>query len=156
MAAVASTAPSRQDKGVGFLSAYLPYLLAGTYFGFVLIKSEVISWYRIQEMFRFQSFHMYGVLGSAVLVAMISIWLIKRLDLHTFGGQPITFTPKDPGYRRYVFGGTLFGLGWGLTGACPGPIFALIGGGFSVFVVVLTSALLGAWAYGHLRARLPH
>ncbi|MEX2536345.1 MAG: DUF6691 family protein [Trueperaceae bacterium] len=154
MASTRTTTPA--NARFSLLTSYLPYLLSGTYFGFVLIKSEVVSWYRIQEMFRFQSFHMYGVLGSALIVAMVSVWLIKRYQVRTFSGEEITFGPKDPTYRRYVYGGTLFGLGWGLTGACPGPIFALIGSGLSVFLVILTSALLGTWAYGYLRLRLPH
>lgn len=135
---------------------YLSYLLAGTLFGFVLVKAEVISWYRIQEMFRFQSFHMYGVIGSAVLVGALSVWLIKRLNVRTFGGDEITFSPKDPTYRRYIFGGTAFGLGWAMTGACPGPIAALIGSGQTVFVVVLVSAIVGTYVYGILQKRLPH
>jgi uncharacterized membrane protein YedE/YeeE len=138
------------------LLGYFSYLLAGTLFGFVLVKAEVISWYRIQEMFRFQSFHMYGVIGSAVLVGIISVWLIKRFKLRTFGGETITLTPKDPTYRRYLLGGTVFGLGWALTGACPGPIAALIGAGQTVFIVVLLSAVAGTYVYGLLQKRLPH
>ena len=132
------------------------YLLAGLYFGFVLVKAEVISWYRIQEMLRFQSFHMYGVIGSAVVVAALSIWLIKRFQIKSFDGQQINLTPKAPSYFRYITGGTLFGLGWALTGACPGPIAALIGSGLSVFTVVLLSAIAGTWLYGWLRPKLPH
>ena len=104
------------------MAAYLSYLAAGTYFGFVLIKTEVISWYRIQEMFRFDAFHMYGVIGSAVVVGALSVWLIKRSGAKARNGETITFTPKAPTYTRYIVGGTLFGLGWALTGACPGPI----------------------------------
>lgn len=132
------------------------YLLAGLIFGFVLVKSEVISWYRIQEMFRFQSFHMYGVIGSAVLVAALSVWLIKRFEAKTFSGERITVSPKAPTYIRYLTGGTFFGLGWALTGACPGPIAALIGSGASVFLVVFASAVAGTWVYGLLRSHLPH
>lgn len=137
-------------------TAYLSYLAAGTYFGFVLIKTEVISWYRIQEMFRFDAFHMYGVIGSAVVVGALSIWLIKRSGAKARNGETISFTPKAPTYTRYVIGGTIFGLGWALTGACPGPILTLIGGGLSVFLVVLFSAVLGTWTYGLLRSKLPH
>lgn len=132
------------------------FLVLGMLFGFILVKSQVISWYRIQEMFRFQSFHMYGVIGTAVLVGIISIWLIKRFNIHALDGTPINLAPKDPTYKRYIFGGTLFGLGWAMTGACPGPIAALIGGGYSVFLVVLASAILGTWTYGVLRQQLPH
>ena len=132
------------------------YLLTGMAFGIVLVKAEVVSWYRIQEMFRFQSFHMYGVIGSAVVVGMISLWLIRRLGLRAANGEAITFTPKARTYPRYILGGTLFGLGWALTGACPGPIFILIGTGASVFLVILASALLGTWTYGLLQQRLPH
>lgn len=122
----------------------------------MLVRAEVISWYRIQEMFRFQSFHMYGVIGSAVLVGALSVWLIKRFNVHTFGGEPITLAPKDPTYRRYILGGTAFGLGWAFTGACPGPIAALIGAGQTVFIVVLLSAVAGTYVYGLLQKRLPH
>jgi uncharacterized membrane protein YedE/YeeE len=136
--------------------ASIKYVLAGTFFGVLLVKAEVISWYRIQEMFRFQSFHMYGVIGSAVAIGMLSIWLIKRFQVRAFSGEEITFCPKEKTYPRYIFGGTLFGLGWAMTGACPGPIAALIGSGSSVFVVVLLSALLGTRVYGMLKDKLPH
>ncbi len=116
----------------------------------------MVSWYRIQEMFRFGSFHMYGVFLTAIPTAMLSVALIKRLRVWAVTGEPITFTPKAPARYRYLLGGVLFGLGWGLTGACPGPIAALIGGGASVFIVVLLSAVAGTWAYGVLRHRLPH
>ena len=133
------------------------YLIVGTFFGLILVKSEVVSWFRIQEMFRFQSFHMYGIIGSAVVVAGASVQLIKRLGIKTFGGQPITLPPKVWGKGvRYWLGGTIFGLGWALLGACPGPIFALIGSGISVMILALFSALVGTWAYVFLRPRLPH
>ena len=138
------------------LLANVKFLMLGLLFGFILVKSQVISWYRIQEMFRFQSFHMYGVIGTAVLVGIVSVWLIKRFNVHALDGTPIKLAPKDPTYKRYIFGGTLFGLGWAMTGACPGPIAALIGGGHSVFLVVLASAILGTWTYGVLRRQLPH
>jgi uncharacterized membrane protein YedE/YeeE len=136
--------------------ANLKYLAVGLVFGFVLVKSEVVSWYRIQEMFRFQSFHMYGVIGTAVLVALVSVWLIKRFELRALDGSHITPLPKEPAYKRYLLGGSLFGLGWAMTGACPGPIVALIGSGYSAFLVVLASALLGTWTYGVVRHWLPH
>jgi uncharacterized membrane protein YedE/YeeE len=136
--------------------AMLSYLVAGSLFGFVAVKSEIVSWYRIQEMFRFDSFHMYGVLGSAVLVAVLSVWIIKRTGARSLSGEPITLSPKAPNYRAYIFGGTSFGLGWALTGACPGPILVLVGSGFPGFLLVLASAVLGTWTYGSLRNKLPH
>jgi len=133
------------------------YLLFGIAFGVVLTKSEVLSWFRIQEMFRFQSFRMYGIIGSAVVTAAISVALIKRLRLTSASGEIISIPPKQLGRGiRYAAGGTIFGLGWALTGACPGPLFALIGNGISVMVVAVLSALLGTWTYGWLRPKLPH
>jgi len=132
------------------------YLLIGMYFGFVLVKAEVLSWYRIQEMFRFHSFHMYGVIGSAVLVGLITVWLVERFQLRAVNGEAITFTPKDRSWARYLLGGSLFGVGWALTGACPGPIAALIGAGLTGFTVVLLAAVAGTWAYAQLRTKLPH
>lgn len=136
--------------------ALLPYLAAGIAFGFVAIRSEIVSWYRIQEMFRFQSFHMYGVIGSAVVVGAISVWAIKRLRARALDGSEIVLQDKDRTWSRYVLGGTAFGLGWGLVGACPGPIFALIGAGLPAFLIVLVGAIAGTWTYGALRDRLPH
>lgn len=133
------------------------YLLAGVLFGVVLTKGEVISWFRIQEMFRFQGFHMYGVFFTAIPTAALSLWLIRRLGIRTVGGEPVTVPPKMLGTgRRYLFGGTLFGVGWALTGACPGPLFALLGSGVGVMAVAILSALGGTWVYGWLRPRLPH
>lgn len=137
--------------------ALLPYTLVGVYFGVVLTKSEVISWYRIQEMFRFQSFRMYGIIGGALLVAMASLEYIKRRHVMTFSGEPIVIPRKEMGRGyRYWIGGTLFGMGWALTGACPGPLFALLGNGVTVMAVAIVSAMGGTWAYGLLRSRLPH
>jgi uncharacterized membrane protein YedE/YeeE len=138
------------------LAFFLKYLSLGTAFGFVLIKSEVVSWYRIQEMFRFQSFHMYGIFATAILTGVLTVWLIKRFKIPSVDGEPITFSQKTPHRYSYLFGGVIFGLGWGLTGVCPGPVLALIGGGFSVVLVILASAVLGTWTYGYLRPRLPH
>lgn len=136
---------------------YLKYLFAGLFFGFVLVKSEVISWFRIQEMFRFDSIHMYGIIGLAVIVAMASIKVIKKLNLKDSEGNPITIPPKDPSQvTRYLLGGTLFGFGWALTGACPGPLFTLAGAGYGIIVVPIISAILGTWVYGLLRPKLPH
>jgi uncharacterized protein len=140
---------------------FVVYLALGTFLGFVFVLSEVVSWYRIQEMFRFQSFHMYGIIGSAVAVGLISVQLIKRLGIRTIGGETITFTPKEwgdsrvPG-ARYWIGGTFFGVGWALLGACPGPIFALIGSGVTVMVVALAAAMAGTWTYAALQPHLPH
>lgn len=138
------------------LLAYSRFLLAGTLFGIILIKSEVVSWYRIQEMFRFQSFHMYGVIGSAIAVGALSVWLIKRFNIKTFSGDEISFPPKPPLYKANLIGGSIFGLGWAMTGACPGPIMALIGAGFPGFLIVLLSGILGTYVYGQVRSKLPH
>lgn len=135
----------------------LRYFLIGGAFGFVLVEAEVISWFRIQEMFRFESFHMYGIMATAVLVAGVSLELIKRRGLRDGAGQPLGLPPKTLGSGvRYVIGGTLFGVGWALTGACPGPLFALVGAGVPVMLVAIASALLGTWTYGLLRPWLPH
>ena len=134
-----------------------PYLIIGVYFGIVFTKSEVISWFRIQEMFRFQSFHMYGIIGSAVVVAMISVKLIKRFKMKDMDGEVINIPPKELGSgTRYWLGGTIFGLGWALTGACPGPMFALVGNGVTVMLVTIVAAVAGTFAYGVLRPKLPH
>jgi len=122
-----------------------------------LIKSEVVSWFRIQEMFRFDSFHMYGIIGLGVVVAMISIQIIKRKNIKDMEGNAITIPPKDPKQvTRYLVGGTLFGFGWALTGACPGPLFSLAGAGYSIMIVPILSALAGTWVYGKIRPSLPH
>jgi uncharacterized membrane protein YedE/YeeE len=131
------------------------YLVVGLLFGIVFVKAEVVSWFRIQEMFRLQSFHMYGIIGSAVIVAMLSIWLIKKFGVKTLSGEPITIKPKKFN-KGQIYGGILFGLGWAVTGACPGPLFAQIGTGATVVVVTLISAILGTWVYGKFRDRLPH
>jgi uncharacterized protein len=133
----------------------LIYLFAGIFFGILLVKAEIISWFRMQEMFRFQSFHMYGVMGSAVGVGMLSVWLIKKMKIRTIKGKPIQFNPKQF-HKGNVFGGLLFGFGWALTGACPGPLFALIGTGAMVVIVALLSAIAGTWVYGAIQNRLPH
>jgi hypothetical protein len=133
------------------------YLLLGIAFGFVLSRAEVISWFRIQEMFRFQSFRMYGIIGSAVVTAAASVALIKRSGIKSVAGERISIPAKPLGNGiRYAVGGTIFGLGWALTGACPGPLFALIGNGLTVMIAGVVSALAGTWTYGWLRPRLPH
>lgn len=133
----------------------LKYLAVGIAFGIVFVKAEIISWFRIQEMFRFQSFHMYGVIGSAVVVGVISVWLIKKWKVKTIYGEDIEFHPKRFN-KGQVYGGLLFGFGWAITGACPGPLFALIGSGATVIVITLLSAIAGTWVYGYLREKLPH
>jgi uncharacterized membrane protein YedE/YeeE len=137
---------------------FLPvYFLLGIAFGFVLTQSEVLSWFRIQEMFRFRSFRMYGIIGSAIVVAAASLALIRKLRINSASGQPIDVPRKQLGSGiQYAAGGTIFGLGWALTGACPGPLFALIGNGITVMIVAVMSALAGTWVYGWLRPRLPH
>ena len=135
----------------------LPYLLVGFYFGIVFSKSEVISWFRIQEMFRFQAFHMYSIIGSAVVVSMVSVQFIRKKGVKTFGGEDIVIPPKQMGSgTRYWLGGTIFGLGWALTGSCPGPMYALIGNGYLIMLLALASAFAGTYVYGMLRPRLPH
>lgn len=133
----------------------LRYLLVGLLFGIVFVKSEVISWFRIQEMFRLQSFHMFGVIGSAVVVGMLSVWLIKKFNIKTIDGEAIVFHDKKFN-KGQVYGGLIFGLGWAITGACPGPLYAQIGTGATVIIVTLLSALLGTWVYGLWRDSLPH
>ena len=133
----------------------LKYMVFGIGFGIVLVKAEVISWFRIQEMFRLESFHMYGVIGTAVVVGAISVQIIKRLKIKSMDGETIKLDPK-PFSKGQIFGGLLFGFGWALTGACPGPIYAQIGTGVTVFIVTLLSALAGTWFYGLIREKLPH
>ncbi len=133
----------------------LKYLLVGIGFGIVFVKAEIISWFRIQEMFRFQSFHMYGVIGSAVVVGAISIWLIRRFGIKTMQGEEISIHPKKFN-KGQIIGGLMFGFGWAMTGACPGPLFALIGTGATAIIAVLLSAIAGTWFYGLIRERLPH
>ncbi len=133
----------------------LKYLFIGILFGIILIKSQVISWFRIQEMFRLQSFHMYGVIGSAVVTGMLSVWLIKKFKIKTIYGEPIEFVEKKFN-KGNIYGGLLFGFGWALTGACPGPLFAQIGNGATVIIVSLLSAIAGTWVYGLIRNKLPH
>lgn len=133
----------------------LKYMVVGILFGIVFVKAEIVSWFRIQEMFKLQSFHMYGVIGSAVMVGAISVWLIKKFNIKTIDGEPITFHPKTFN-KGQIIGGLLFGLGWGITGACPGPLFAQIGTGATAVIATLLSAIAGTWVYGLLREKLPH
>ncbi|MEZ5025503.1 MAG: DUF6691 family protein [Chitinophagales bacterium] len=131
------------------------YLLVGILFGFILIKSEVVSWFRIQEMFHFQAFHMYGIIGSAVVVGLISVFLIKKFKIKTIHQESVDLHTK-PFNKGQIFGGLIFGFGWALTGACPGPIYAQIGAGFLAVIVTILSAIVGTWVYGLIREKLPH
>ncbi len=133
----------------------LKYMIVGILFGIIFVKSEVISWFRIQEMFRFQSFHMYGIIGSAIIVGMLSILIIKKFNIKTIYGESIVIANKTFN-KGQIYGGLLFGLGWGITGACPGPLFAQIGIGATVIIVTLLSAIAGTWVYGKFREQLPH
>ena len=131
------------------------YLLIGTFFGVILIQSEVSSWYRVQEMFRFQSFHMYGIIGSAILVAIIGKAVLKKLKMKSSTGKEIVAAPKKY-HHGLIIGGVLFGIGWGLTGVCPGPLYALMGKGLYSLLILFISALAGTWVYSFFRERLPH
>ncbi|MEP6845027.1 MAG: DUF6691 family protein [Panacibacter sp.] len=131
------------------------YLLIGTFFGIILIQSEVSSWYRIQEMFRFQSFHMYGVIGSGIMVAIIGKFLLKKFKIKSTTGNEIVVVQKKY-HHGLIIGGVLFGIGWGLTGVCPGPLYSLMGKGLYPLVVLFISALTGTWVYSYFRGKLPH
>lgn len=135
---------------------YLKYLITGIIFGIILTKSQVISWFRIYEMFRFESFHMYGIIGSAVVLGVLIVQLIKRKEMKDIDNQPITISDKKMSITRYLVGGTFFGLGWALVGACPGPLFALLGAGYYSIIIVILSTALGTFTYGLLRNKLPH
>lgn len=135
---------------------FLKYILVGFIFGIVLTKSEAVSWYRIYEMFQFQSFHMYGIIGVAVITGIIGVQIIKRFKVKDLNGNPIIITDKEPGSVRYWVGGLLFGLGWALVGACPGPIFILLGAGILPVLFILIGALLGTFIYGVIKDKLPH
>ncbi len=148
-------APNDQVTEESVIGSNIKYLVVGLLFGIVFVKAEIISWYRIQEMFRLHSFHMYGVIGTAVVVGALSVWLIKKFNVKTLQGEAVVFHDKKFHWGN-VIGAAMFGLGWAITGACPGPLFAQIGSGFTVVVVTLLSAIAGTWTYGLLRDRLPH
>ena len=133
----------------------IKYLLAGVVFGIILIKSQVVSWFRIQEMFRLQAFHMYGIIGSAIFVGMISILIIKSFNIKSISGEPIVIPQKQFSWGN-IIGGLIFGLGWAITGACPGPLYALFGSGIWVIGITLLSAIFGVWVYGLVQDKLPH
>ena len=134
----------------------IKFILAGIIFGIVMVKSEAFSWYRIQEMFRFQSFHMYGIIGTAVVLGVLGVALIKKFNVRDSAGLPIQFNPKEKGFIRYLVGGSIFGLGWALSGACPGPIVVNIGYGYVTMVIVFLFAILGTYLYGIIKDKLPH
>lgn len=135
---------------------FLKFLLVGIFFGIVLVKSEAVSWYRIYEMFKFQSFHMYGIIGSAVVLGILSVWVIKKLKLKSIEGNTIRLRPKTNGFTCYILGGSIFGLGWALAGACPGPMYILAGTGVFSMLIVIAAAVLGTFVYGMWQDRLPH
>lgn len=135
---------------------YIKFILAGILFGIVMTKSEAVSWFRIQEMFRFESFHMYGIIGVAVIGGALMTFLMKKLNVKTMHGDKPNFIPKEKGVTRYLTGGIIFGLGWAMTGACPGPLFTLVGHGVWSILIVIFSAILGTFTYGVLRSKLPH
>lgn len=145
---------NNQKSGESFLANF-KYIVVGIVFGIVFVKSEVVSWFRIQEMFRLTSFHMYGVIGTAVVVATISTLLIKKLKLKTLSGEDVVFSER-PFNKGNIIGGLLFGFGWAMTGACPGPMYGLIGSGYLVFIVALAAAVIGTYTYGAFRDKLPH
>lgn len=132
------------------------YLVIGTFFGVLMYKSEAASWFRIYEMFNFQSFYMYGLMGSALVVGIALVQLIKRRKMKSIDGEPIVIEDKDKSIKRYLYGGIIFGLGWALAGACPGPMFVLTGAGYFPILVVIFGAVLGTWLYGLLKKKLPH
>jgi uncharacterized protein len=148
-------APNLSQVKESLIGSNLKYLVVGVLFGIVFVKAEIISWYRIQEMFRLHSIHMYGVIGTAVVVGVISVWLIKKFNIKTLQGETVVFTDRKFNWGQ-VIGGTMFGLGWAVTGACPGPLFAQIGSGFLVVIITFLSALAGTWVYGLVREKLPH
>jgi hypothetical protein len=135
---------------------FIKFLVLGVVFGIVMAKSEAFSWYRIFEMFHFQSFHMYGIIGTAVMMGVIGVALIKKFKMRDLSGNPILFHPKDKSYPRYLIGGIIFGLGWALSGACPGPMVVNIGYGYIPFVIVFAFAMLGTFLYGIIKDKLPH
>lgn len=135
---------------------HFKFLLVGVFFGIVLVKSEAVSWYRIYEMFRFESFHMYGIIGTAVLTGIIFLQVAKRGLFKNIEGTDILVPLKDRGFVRYIVGGSLFGLGWALIGACPGPLYILLGTGLYTIIIVIAAAILGTFIYGLLKDKLPH
>ncbi len=134
----------------------LLFIFIGLCFGVIMYKSEAASWFRIYEMFRFEAFHMYGIIGTALAFGILFVQIIKRYNVKSFDGNPILIAPKEKLFSRYLLGGIIFGLGWALVGACPGPIFVLIGAGYLPIIIVFLSAALGTFLYGVLKGKLPH
>ncbi len=132
------------------------FFIVGIWFGIVMTKSEAISWFRIHEMFRFESFHMYGIIGVSVILGAIAIFLLKKFKVKTLSGEPVSYTPIPLNIKRHLISGTIFGLGWAIVGCCPGPMYVLIGQGYWIILVVLASAVLGTYTYGLVRDKLPH
>lgn len=135
---------------------YITYLVIGVFFGIVMFKSEAASWFRIYEMFQFGSFHMYGIIGSALVLGIIGVQIIKRKNIKPIDGSEMSLKPKNKGVARYLIGGIIFGLGWALAGACPGPMYVLLGAGYVSIFIVIFGALLGTFLYGIVKDRLPH
>ncbi|MCG2431073.1 DUF6691 family protein [Aequorivita xiaoshiensis] len=135
---------------------YITYLIVGIFFGIIMFKSEAASWFRIYEMFQFGSFHMYGIMGSALAIGVIGVQLIKRKNIKPIDGGEMRLQPKDKGFSRYMIGGIIFGLGWALSGACPGPMYVLAGAGYLPILIVILGALLGTFIYGLVKNKLPH
>lgn len=135
---------------------YIKFLMVGVFFGIIAAKSEFLSWYRIYEMFKFKSFHMYGLIGTSIVLGILYVWLFKKFNIRTLERETMILMPKQTTYYRYIFGGIIFGLGWAMTGACPGPTFVLIGAGFPTLIITLASALLGTFVYGLIKDKLPH
>ncbi|MCB0571566.1 MAG: YeeE/YedE family protein [Phaeodactylibacter sp.] len=134
----------------------ISFFIVGIFFGIVMTKSEAISWFRIHEMFRFESFHMYGIIGSAVVIGAIAMWIMKKSGMKTMAGSTVGYTPMKLNIKRHLLAGTIFGLGWAITGCCPGPMYILIGNGYFIIAVVLFGAILGTYAYGRVMDKLPH
>ncbi|RXJ45568.1 DUF6691 family protein [Gelidibacter gilvus] len=135
---------------------FLKFLLVGVVFGIILVKSEAVSWYRIYEMFRFESFHMYGIIGTAIATGVILLLITKKFKFKNIEGGLMSVPDKEKGFTRYILGGTLFGLGWALSGACPGPMYILVGTGVFTMLIVILAAILGTYVYGVLKDKLPH
>lgn len=132
------------------------FFALGIIFGIVLVKAEVVSWFRIQEMFRFDSFHMYGIIGTAVVLSAIILKVLKVSKVKMIGGKPVSYSPMQLNITRHILAGSIFGLGWALTGACPGPLYAVMGAGYGIYAVMILSALLGTFTYGMIKDKLPH
>lgn len=134
----------------------IAFFAVGIFFGIVMTKSEAISWFRIHEMFRFESFHMYGIIGTAVVLSALIVWLMKSSKMKTLVGNTVSYTPMKLNLKRHLLAGSIFGLGWAMVGCCPGPMFVLIGNGYFIILVVMIGAILGTYVYGLVMDKLPH